>query len=148
MKLKIIMNKTILSFNFLICSFILFGMSMSTYASCSLFPGGPYKCRTTCTTPSCKRHVRRSCGQPCLYPPISPVAFYYVQPVDSSCWCGQTWIPGHCGPCEQWVPGYWQPINYNTYYRPPRIINDRVYDPDLATGDDDADIHPDMQINY
>lgn len=153
MKTKIIKDKLIPSFKILICTFTLLIISSSAYAEYYIVvPSCGGGCRVGCVPhkPPCKRvSSRRHCGRPCYYPRVvSPVAFYYVQPVSSNCWCGETWVPGHCGPCAQWVSGSWQPSNYDVYYRQPRYINDRIYDPDLATGDDDADIHPDMQINY
>lgn len=131
---------------------VLFLMSFNVYAEYYIVMSGCGGCgpgwRTTKHVYK-KIKVRNYFRRPCVATRVvSPVAFYQVAPVDSSCWCGEAWVPGHCGPCARWVPGYWEPRRYNSYYRAPRYINDRVYDPDLATADDDADIHPDMQINY
>lgn len=157
MKITIIKKLTSL-FKYSICITTLASVSLTAEAQ---FPGcgggwgggcgGPKRCYkrvvTQCRTTVCRRMMR--------YPrAVSSIAFYYVYPVSSPCWQGQVWVPGCCGgPCNQWMTPYWEPVNYDEdYWRTPRFINDRrinyrTYDPDLATGDDAADIHPNMEIN-
>ena len=84
------------------------------------------------------------------------MAIYYVWPSVPACGCGScVRVSAPC--CSDWQPMYPQYYS-DVYYDESSTTRYRyfdrsgqevsVYDPDLATGDDDPIVYPGMQINY
>jgi hypothetical protein len=96
-----------------------------------------------------KKHIKQFKHIP--HRPIKKVKMilvpYYLSAAPTcSCQCSPAWIPNPCTCCPHWH----KKQNYateefisNGYY-----YSHYSYDPDLATGDDNQSIHPNMNIDY
>jgi hypothetical protein len=89
------------------------------------------------------------CGRPLRGGKPKEIVVSYVAPaIPCGCqdWgtCGAS-VPSGCATCG-WFTSSWEAYNYDIFYIQP-VKYKTTYDPDLSTADDDAFVHPDMDIN-
>lgn len=117
---------------------ILATATIGAYAHRSCHPHKHYKPHKHHRVVHCRRPA---CAPACAtaYPSCGYSSWNPIYPAQG--------LPPCNGNCGTWHPDRWRPYDEGYYYTEPDVACGPSYNPDLSTGDDDASIDPEMDID-